>query len=39
VVMAHLEGLARQISRLKQDLAQSNGPGDAGQTNPLPASP
>jgi len=39
VVMAQLEGLAKQISSLKQALVEENGPEGTNQTLPVPASP
>jgi hypothetical protein len=37
VIMAHLEGMARQISGLKQELEEKDGPGEAEQAKPAPA--
>jgi len=38
LVMAHLEGLAKQIGNLKQGLVGGDGPADADQTVSVPAS-
>ncbi len=38
LVMAHLEGLARQIGSLKQGLVGGDGPAGTDQTVPVPAS-